>query len=505
MRYKVLNIIYTDLLKNIRTYFSEANNSIWDKRNKIKVIFFLDKDIVMKSFRIPHMINKIAYTFLRDSKAERSYQNSLNILEFVPKPIGFSEFKKFGLLHDSYFLCEKYEYDFTIREPLTQKDFNDKELIFKQFAAFTYALHKKGVEHLDYSPGNILIKKIADKVYEFKIIDVNRMKFKVFTQEECLENFSKLWADDEDLITIIKAYVPFIHIKEKEAIDIALRASQKHKDKKNFKKKLFKHVKRKKVSNKNVKGQDSALHQISVAMMAKNAERTIAASLDSLILFDEVLLYLNNSTDETKRIAQNYANVKVIEGEFLGFGKTKNEAGKHCENDWILSLDSDEVLNNELLTEIAQIDIKDISKLYKLKRDNYFLGGKTQSSDVIVRIYNKKYTEFDDSDVHEKIKIPKNTQVLKFKNNFKHLYIQNINQTLTKIIHYTDLGSKDKKMCFFSVVIAKTVFAFFRTYILEGNIINGWRGYVLAVNSANKRHYKYLKQFINCQEEKKSK
>jgi hypothetical protein len=88
------------------------------------------------------------------------------------------------------------------------------------------------------------------------------------------------------------------------------------------------------------------------------------------------------------------------------------------------------------------------------------------------------------------------------KYSFTHLYILNINQTLRKIIHYTDLGSEGKKTCYFSVVIAKTFFAFFKTYILQGNIIKGWVGYALAVNSANKRHYKYLKQFINCQEKK---
>jgi len=73
---------------------------------------------------------------------------------------------------------------------------------------------------------------------------------------------------------------------------------------------------------------------------------------------------------------------------------------------------------------------------------------------------------------------------------------------LKKIIHYTDLGSEGKKTCFFSVVIAKSVFAFFKTYIIQGNFMKGWVGYALAVNSANKRHYKYLKQFIHCQEEK---
>jgi glycosyltransferase involved in cell wall biosynthesis len=238
--------------------------------------------------------------------------------------------------------------------------------------------------------------------------------------------------------------------------------------------------------------------------MAKNAEETIAESLDSLNLFDEVILYMNNSTDKTEEIAKNYNNVKIIQGEFLGFGKTKNEAAKYSKHDWVLSLDSDEILNKSLLNEMTELDFSDIKKVYKLKRDNYFLGHETQNSNMIVRIYNKSYTQFDDSIVHEKVIIPEDASVVTLKNSFKHLYVLHINQTLKKIIHYTDLGSEGKKTCFFLVVVTKSIFAFFKTYIIQGNIMKGWVGYALAVNSANKRHYKYLKQFIHCQEEKKN-
>jgi predicted DNA-binding transcriptional regulator len=53
------------------------------------------------------------------------------------------------------------------------------------------------------------------------------------------------------------------------------------------------------------------------------------------------------------------------------------------------------------------------------------------------------------------------------------------------------------------VIIFKALFAFFKTYILQGNILKGWVGFALAINSANKRYYKYLKQFINCKTARK--
>ena len=238
--------------------------------------------------------------------------------------------------------------------------------------------------------------------------------------------------------------------------------------------------------------------------MAKNAEETIARSLDSLEAFDEVILYLNNSTDKTEEIARSYKNVNIVQGEFKGFGKSKNSAGSHSKHDWILSLDSDEILNPKLINEISKQDFSNLKTIFRLKRDNYFLGHKTQSSDYILRIYNKTYTQFNDNAVHEKIIAPMDANIVTLKCSFKHLNITNINQTLTKIIQYTDLGAKDKKTCFFSIVIAKSIFAFFKTYILQGNIIRGWVGFALAINSANKRYYKYIKQFINCQKSKKA-
>jgi glycosyltransferase involved in cell wall biosynthesis len=285
-------------------------------------------------------------------------------------------------------------------------------------------------------------------------------------------------------------------------MNIAIDASQKHKDKKLFKKKFFKYIKPAKLFKRSAIELKQAISHISVVMMAKNADETIAQSLDSLTLFNEVLIYLNNSTDNTRSIVEQYPNVKIVEGEFLGFGATKNAAGYHSEHDWILSLDSDEILNDDIINEISQLDFTGIKNIYKLKRDNYFIGRATQHSNTIVRMYNKKYTRFDNSTVHEKIMIPKDAHVMTLKHSFTHLYILNINQTLRKMIHYTDLGSEGKKTCYFSVVIAKSIYAFFKTYVLQGNILKGWVGYALAVNSANKRHYKYLKQFINCQNKK---
>jgi len=233
----VINNKYTKLISEINSFFQRSDKSIHKARNEIRVLKYKDEEFVVKSFKVPHLINKIVYTFFKDSKAKKSYENSVKIKKFVPSPIGYIEFKKYGLIHDSYFVSENFKYDFTIREPLLNEHYENKGDIFKSFAKFTYDLHQKGIFHLDYSPGNILIKKEGNN-YIFKIVDINRMQFKDLTLEERLLNFSKLWAKDDDLKIIVKEYAKIIEQDENKCIKMALNYSQQHKDKKNLKKRL---------------------------------------------------------------------------------------------------------------------------------------------------------------------------------------------------------------------------------------------------------------------------
>jgi len=152
---KIIEEKYIKLLQDIRSYFKKSEQSIHKARNEIKILDYDSEQLVVKSFKIPNFFNKIVYTFFRSTKAEKSYNNSVKIIKFVPKPIGYIEFKSFGLLHDSYFISKIFDYNFTIREVLLDKNFEDRVNIFKLFAKFTLELHEDGILHKDYSPGNI--------------------------------------------------------------------------------------------------------------------------------------------------------------------------------------------------------------------------------------------------------------------------------------------------------------------------------------------------------------
>lgn len=237
MSKSIIDNKYEKFLDNIKGYFKNSKTSIHKARNEIKIIDFEGEKLVVKSFKVPHILNKIIYSFFRDSKAKKSYENSLRIGDFAPRAIGYIEFKNSFLFEKSFFVSENFKYDLTIREPLLEKNYPDKNKIFDAFARFTFHLHNNGIFHQDYSPGNILIKKEEDR-YIFKIVDINRMKFKNLSLDEKIKNFSKLWAKNEDLIIILKAYSKYANLDEDKIIKKGLFFSQKHKDKKNFKKKL---------------------------------------------------------------------------------------------------------------------------------------------------------------------------------------------------------------------------------------------------------------------------
>ncbi len=237
MNSEAIHSRYIKLLANIKDYFNRSDELIWDRRNKIKVLSFDDEKLTVKAFKIPHIVNRLAYTFFRPSKAKRSYLNSMKIEAFTPKAVGYIEFKKLGLIYDSYYISAYYPYDFTIREVLQDEEFPDREKILKAFTYFSYQLHEAGAKHLDYSPGNILIKQENDE-YLFKVIDLNRMYFGRMEIQERIENFSKLWANNRDLEKIASCYAKLVGIEESKASQWLIAASSAHKERVNFKKRI---------------------------------------------------------------------------------------------------------------------------------------------------------------------------------------------------------------------------------------------------------------------------
>jgi hypothetical protein len=171
--------------KEVFRFIKEFNSDLGilfddGKRNVIKLFESERMMMNIKSFKIPNLINRIIYRYFRKSKARRSYEYAMLLLEKgigTPQPIAYLENYNWLGLKDSYYATEHLQCDFTFREFLKLLDYPDHENILRQFTAFSYSLHQNGVEFKDHSPGNTLIKKNADGEYDFFLVDLNRMEF----------------------------------------------------------------------------------------------------------------------------------------------------------------------------------------------------------------------------------------------------------------------------------------------------------------------------------------
>lgn len=179
-------------------------------RNKIKLFDLEEKIINIKSFKVPHLINKIAYKYFRKSKARRSYEFANRLLENgigTPQPIAYAENFRFLGLENSYYISEHLEAELTFRELVLDPEYPDHENILRQFTQFTFDLHEKGIEFLDHSPGNTLIRKSSKNQYEFFLVDLNRMNFhEVMDFDARMKNFHRLTPKIEMLAVMSQEY-----------------------------------------------------------------------------------------------------------------------------------------------------------------------------------------------------------------------------------------------------------------------------------------------------------
>jgi len=216
------------------------------KRNFIKNITVDGIELNVKSFKIPNLVNKIVYKYFRKSKARRSYEYGnklLNIGINTPKPVAYIEYSSMFFLKNSFYISEQFSNDLTYRELIFNHDYPDFEIILRAFTRFTFNLHENGINFLDHSPGNTLIKKNGEE-YEFYLVDLNRMKFQSMSFEERMKNFAKLSPKDIMLDIMSDEYSKLYPTKTKsEIVEVMYYFSNKfstyYKKKELFKKRYF--------------------------------------------------------------------------------------------------------------------------------------------------------------------------------------------------------------------------------------------------------------------------
>ncbi|WP_111978241.1 glycosyltransferase family 2 protein [Algibacillus agarilyticus] len=235
---------------------------------------------------------------------------------------------------------------------------------------------------------------------------------------------------------------------------------------------------------------------ISVFIITKNEQENLEKTLKSVQRMEEVILVDSGSTDNTLAIAKEYG-AKIYHQDWLGYSKQKQYAMSLCQNEWVLNLDGDEAINDEIIEKLHQIMLNDTADSVRLWRNDIFIGKPLSNYSKKPnnhRFYKKSKSHFDQSLLaHESATV--NGKEVFINECFDHYGYGSIKSITEKNNNYSSLKAKEKfqKRKSFSNLKLLLVLplTFFKEYILQRKLFSGRRGFILAVMGA---YYAFIKE-----------
>lgn len=252
------------------------------------------------------------------------------------------------------------------------------------------------------------------------------------------------------------------------------------------------------------------MQPVSVVIIAKNEAHILANTLQSIrSLTDDIIVCDTGSNDATIPIAKKNGAV-VIEEKWIGYGPTKNLANEQAVYDWILQLDADEAVDEELIRSIEELDLENEQQIFTVRRKNFFKQKHIRfgewGKDEPIRFFHRQHAVWNADPVHEKLIFEKECTVKKLKGSILHKTLQSTEQYEEKLKNYA-LRSADKyfkqgKNATFYKRILSPVFSFISNYFFRLGFLDGKEGLILATYGARYTRMKY-KALCRLQKEQK--
>ncbi len=236
-------------------------------------------------------------------------------------------------------------------------------------------------------------------------------------------------------------------------------------------------------------------NMVSVVIVTKNEESNIEKCLEAVKWADEIIIVDDLSTDRTLEICRKYTEKIFINDSKGSFHINKNLGIEKASNDWILSLDADEIVDDELKEEIQKAILRDDMLGYYINRKNYFLGkwikGCGWYPDYIVRLFKKGVTKWP-LEIHDVPQIKQKDKVGYLKGHLIHYSYYSLNQYFEKFNRYTsklaleeyEKGRRVNFKTFAVYFFIKPIYWFFKKYFLWKGFKDGFRGFFISFSSA---------------------
>jgi glycosyltransferase involved in cell wall biosynthesis len=243
------------------------------------------------------------------------------------------------------------------------------------------------------------------------------------------------------------------------------------------------------------------MQKLSVVIVCRNEADVIGPTLKSLAaLTEDIVVFDNGSADGTQQIVKQSGG-RFFEGSWEGFGKTKNKANALAKYDWILSLDADEAIDEEMKNSLLQLNLQDDKTVYELRFKN-FLGTRwlrfgAWGNDRHIRLFNRKLVQWDDAAVHESLIISPDAATVRLKGYVLHRTAAGVADYEKKIREYAGRGAEKyfqqgKRSGWLKMNMAAFL-SFIKNYFLKLGFLDGKKGFDCARINALYTFLKYKK------------
>jgi len=240
---------------------------------------------------------------------------------------------------------------------------------------------------------------------------------------------------------------------------------------------------------------------LSVVIITFNEEKNIGRCIDSVKqVADEIIVLDSFSTDDTVRIAREKGAI-VHQQTFAGYVAQKNKALEYASNDYILSLDADESLDERLAASILAAKSEFKFRAYKINRcANYcghFIRHGSWYPEAKIRLFDRRVAHWAGMDPHDRIRLKMPTPVAHLKGDILHYICDTIEEHIRRNENFSSIAAQSMfrlgKKANLLKMLGSPAWFFLKDYVFLGGFLNGYYGWVIAVNQSKYHYAKYAK------------
>lgn len=235
---------------------------------------------------------------------------------------------------------------------------------------------------------------------------------------------------------------------------------------------------------------------ISATVITLNEEKNIERCLQSLQFADEIIVVDSGSHDNTIEKAEKWG-ARVFKQPWLGYGEQKNFAMQQAKHEWVLNIDADEEITDALRREIELLIPATTAHGFEIARKTFYndqwirFGG--WYPNYVMRLCRKGNAQWTTPKLHEKLSVQGKTERLR--SPMHHFTFGSIEDQVRTNLRYAKEGAAQLRRAhalqFKIKIIYKPFVKFLESYIFKLGFLDGWLGWIIAINSAHSMFLKY--------------